>query len=233
MGCDTGNWIEIAQDGGLYSTRCDRKKTDGFQRHIFLYIIKFSVLCFSVYNLYTMPFAAKILLLSNSVAMTTQINKYRRQCSITSSARYIEMLDNFVQPQLNELAADVEDIWFQRDGATAHTAQRKIRYLRELFPRHIISDRGDIPWLARSPDLAPCDFLHWGYLREEIYQLLPRNLLELRTAIREDIQHITLAMFLRVMRNFRRRRNSCIVWRMLYSTSKVHELVNLRVSLNV
>ena len=40
-----------------------------------------------------------------------------------TSARYIEMLENFLKPQLNELAADVEDTWFQQDGATTHTAQ--------------------------------------------------------------------------------------------------------------
>ena len=56
-----------------------------------------------------------------------------------TSARYIEMLENLLQPQLNELAADVKDIWFQQDGATAYTAQRTMHYLRELFPRHIIS----------------------------------------------------------------------------------------------
>ena len=44
-----------------------------------------------------------------------------RAVTITS-ARYIKMLKNFLQPQLNELAADVKDIWFQQDGATAHTA---------------------------------------------------------------------------------------------------------------
>ena len=41
-------------------------------------------------------------------------------CAVTiTSAYYIEMLENLLQPQLNELAADV-DIWFQQDEATAH-----------------------------------------------------------------------------------------------------------------
>ena len=39
-----------------------------------------------------------------------------------TSAHYIEMLENFLKPQLNKLAADVKDIWFQQDGATARTA---------------------------------------------------------------------------------------------------------------
>ena len=43
------------------------EKMDGFQRHIFYIIIKFTELCFSICNLYTVPFAAKISLLSNSI----------------------------------------------------------------------------------------------------------------------------------------------------------------------
>ena len=93
------------------------------------------------------------------------------------SARYIELLENFLQPQLNELAADAEDIWFQQGGTTAHTAQRTMRYLRELFPRHIISHRGDIPWPAQSPDLAPCNFFLWGSLKGEIYKHRPHNIM--------------------------------------------------------
>ena len=34
-----------------------------------------------------------------------------------TSTRYIEMLENFLQPQLNELAVDVEDIRFEQDGS--------------------------------------------------------------------------------------------------------------------
>ena len=87
-------------------------------------------------------------------------------------ACYIEMLDNFLQPQLNELAADAEDIWFQQDGATVYTAQEQC-VTWELFPRHIISHRDDIPWPARSPDLAPSNFFLWGYLKEEVYKHRP------------------------------------------------------------
>ena len=90
-----------------------------------------------------------------------------------TSAHYIEMLENFLQPQLNKLAADIEDIWFQQDGATAHITQRTMHYLKELFPRHIISHRSNIPWPARSPVLAPCDFFLWGYLKGEVYRHHP------------------------------------------------------------
>ena len=39
-----------------------------------------------------------------------------------TSAGYIEMLENFLQPQLNELAADVENIWFHCACRTKNNA---------------------------------------------------------------------------------------------------------------
>jgi len=49
-------------------------------------------------------------------------------------------------------------VWFQQDGATAHTARTSMNLLREHFPKRLISLRGDLQWSAHSPDLDPCDF---------------------------------------------------------------------------
>ncbi|KAJ4445210.1 hypothetical protein ANN_07011 [Periplaneta americana] len=110
---------------------------------------------------------------------------------------------------LNELAVNAEDIWFQQDGATAHTAGQTINLLHELFPGHIISHRGDIPWPARSPDLAPCDFFLRGHLKAEVYKHRPHTLDELKTAIREEIAAIPPVVTARVT-NFRKRLDACI-----------------------
>jgi len=40
-----------------------------------------------------------------------------------TSNRYCEMLENFLRHRLKEFD-DSEDVWFQQDGATAHTARR-------------------------------------------------------------------------------------------------------------
>ena len=53
---------------------------------------------------------------------------------------------------------NMENVWFQQDGAIAHTFQRAMGILREMFSGHLISLRGDIRWSIRSPDLNPCDF---------------------------------------------------------------------------
>lgn len=73
-----------------------------------------------------------------------------------NSDRYVNMLEQFLFPRLDEL--DLGDFWFQQDGATAHTSRASMAVLREHFPERLISIRGDLEWPARSPDLSPCDF---------------------------------------------------------------------------
>ena len=75
-----------------------------------------------------------------------------------NAVRYREMITTFFLPKLEEM--DIGDVWFQQDGATAHTAQASMKLLREHFPERLISLKGDLPWPAKSPDLAPCDFFY-------------------------------------------------------------------------
>ena len=51
--------------------------------------------------------------------------------------RYVEMLETFLRPKLDDV--DTEHVWFQQDGATAHTARRSLGVLREMFPGRLIS----------------------------------------------------------------------------------------------
>ena len=105
---------------------------------------------------------------------------------------------------------DVADAWFQQEGATAHTAQRSVQVLREMFPEKLISLRGDVGWPAHSHDLAPCDFFLLGYLKSKVYTHRPENLQALKDAICQEIASIPPAMTERVMRAFRNRLEECI-----------------------
>jgi len=118
-----------------------------------------------------------------------------------TSNRYCKMLENFLRPRLEEFD-DSEDFWFQQDGATAHTA-RPLEILREMFPSQLISLRGDIGWPAHSPDLTPCDFFLWGYLKAEVYKHRPQTLKALKDAIREEVAAIPPEMTNIVIENFR------------------------------
>ena len=87
---------------------------------------------------------------------------------------------------------DVADAWFQQDGATACTARRSMQALWEMFPGKLISLCGDVGWPAHLPDLAPCDFFLWGYLKSKVHTHRPENLQALKDAIRREIAAIPL-----------------------------------------
>lgn len=125
-----------------------------------------------------------------------------------NSERYTEMIREFFLPKLEEM--DLGDVWFQQDGATAHTARCSMELLRENFHERLISLRGDLPWPARSPDLAPCDFFLWGYLKSVVYTDRPRTLVHLKDNITQAIANIRTDMLERVDGNFRSRLVRCI-----------------------
>lgn len=129
-----------------------------------------------------------------------------------TSNRYCVMLENFLRPKLNNLFNEYgqNNVWFQQDGATAHTARRSLGILREMFPGHIVSLRGDIGWPPRSPDLSPCDFFLWGYLKSQVYQHRPQTIEALKEIITQEVAAIPPEMTRRVTENYRKRLNQCI-----------------------
>lgn len=128
-----------------------------------------------------------------------------------NSARYIRMIETFLEPELRRQGIRLKDVWFQQDGATSHTANASMAVLRRMFRGKIISKFGDVPWPPRSPDLSVCDFYLWGYLKSRVYSHKPRTLDELKNAIAQEIAAIPAEMLVRVMASFEKRLESCIV----------------------
>lgn len=56
--------------------------------------------------------------------------------------RYRAMINGFFVPELKDV--DVDDLWFQQDGVTCHTANETINLLKETFGERIISRRGPV-----------------------------------------------------------------------------------------
>lgn len=91
-------------------------------------------------------------------------------------------ITEFLWPQLNGM--DMEDMWFQQDGATSHTARETIALLQEKFPSHVISRNGDQNWPPWSCDLTACDFCLWGFLKSRVYVNNPEAIYALKEEIR-------------------------------------------------
>ncbi|GFX79560.1 putative LOC100569746 [Trichonephila clavipes] len=58
------------------------------------------------------------------------------------------MITNFFIPELNN--HDVQELWFQQDGATCHTARATIDLLKDTFGDRLISRFGPVNWPPRS-----------------------------------------------------------------------------------
>ena len=57
----------------------------------------------------------------------------------------------------------LEDMWFQQDGVTSHTAQVTSKLLATRFEERVISSNGAVGWSLRSCDLTSLDYFRWGY----------------------------------------------------------------------
>ncbi|GFW96492.1 transposase [Trichonephila clavipes] len=96
--------------------------------------------------------------------------------------RYRAMITNFFIPELNN--HDVQELWFQQDGATCHTARATIDLLKDLFGDRLISRFGPVNWPPRSCDLTPLDYFLWGYVKSLVYADKPQALDHLEDNIR-------------------------------------------------
>ncbi|GFS53555.1 HTH_Tnp_Tc3_2 domain-containing protein [Trichonephila clavipes] len=77
--------------------------------------------------------------------------------------RYRAMITNFFIPELNN--HDVQELWFQQDGATCHTARATIDLLKDTFGDRLISRFGPVNWPPRSCDLTSLDYFLLGYVK--------------------------------------------------------------------
>ena len=75
------------------------------------------------------------------------------------------MLNEFLFIKIKE--KDIDNIWFQQDGAMCHTAEATLNVLRPVFEDHIISRRADVLWPPRNYDLTSLDYYLWGAVKDK------------------------------------------------------------------
>ncbi|GFW92218.1 putative transposable element [Trichonephila clavipes] len=104
--------------------------------------------------------------------------------------RYRAMITNFFIPELNN--HDVQELWFQQDGATCPIARATIDLLKVTFGDRLISRFGPVNWPPRSCDLTPLDYFLLGYVKSLVYADKPQTLDHLEDNIFRVITDIRL-----------------------------------------
>lgn len=121
-----------------------------------------------------------------------------------NASNYLDMLENFFWPIVKNKRI-ASKIMFQQDGAAAHYSLIVRDWLDKRLPGRWIGRRGPIEWAARAPDLTPCDFFLWGYVKQKVYQKYHKNLAELRESIANVIKSITPDVLEHVFANLQKR----------------------------
>ncbi|KDR14555.1 hypothetical protein L798_11286, partial [Zootermopsis nevadensis] len=119
---------------------------------------------------------------------------------------FFDMLTSWLLPQLN---TNYDDYILQLDGAPSHFHRNVRVLLNRVFPQRWIgraAANGDdnlLPWPPRSPDLTPCSFFLWGFVKDSVYvPPLPTSIHELHDRITHALQVITAEMLHRVWDEF-------------------------------
>ncbi|QQP32968.1 Transposable element Tc3 transposase, partial [Caligus rogercresseyi] len=114
-----------------------------------------------------------------------------------NSERYVKMLQDFFLLPIEEL--DRGQIWFQQDGATAHTSRASMNVLREHFPGAPDFKKRRFGMASPFNPTYPLVIFLWGYLKSRVYVSRPTNLADLKANIREEITNIPADTLARVM----------------------------------
>ena len=81
-------------------------------------------------------------------------------------------------------------IW-EQDGAKPHQVNR-VDYLDGIFGKRMLAlkSRWGNSWSPSSPNMNPCAYWLWGYMKEHVYRQLRANLHQFKTKIREVFTNI-------------------------------------------
>lgn len=112
-----------------------------------------------------------------------------KRCSITGT-RYCDLLQQKVIPALQD-RQHLQTTVFMQDGAPPHIARPVTALLRDHFgDDRIISRSFPTTWPPRSPDLNPCDFWLWGFLKDRVYGRSIRTVADLKASITRHVAAI-------------------------------------------
>ncbi|GFY04252.1 uncharacterized protein TNCV_1200301 [Trichonephila clavipes] len=103
---------------------------------------------------------------------------------------------------LPHLYYDLEERWFQQDGAICHTARATIDLLKDTFGDRLISRFGPVNWPPRSCDLTPLHYFLRSYVKSLVYADKSQMLEHLEDNIRRVIADIRPQMLEKIIENW-------------------------------
>lgn len=123
-----------------------------------------------------------------------------------NSQSYLNLLKHEFIPYLK--SRNLKDsCFFMQDGAPCHTSKIVLSYLYKHFKERVISKRYPntynigLEWPPYSPDLTPLDYCIWGTLKSRVSKHKPTTLIELNTALRQEISLLDQKFIVKTISN--------------------------------
>ena len=97
-----------------------------------------------------------------------------------------------------------------QDGASPHTAKDTIKFLTKYFGERVISYKSTNIWPPYSPDMNPCDFFLWGYLKDKVFTENPVSCNDIKNHATKICSSITIETCKKVINNLSIRLRCCV-----------------------
>ncbi len=102
------------------------------------------------------------------------------------------MIENYFVPELRKKVGNrFDEQIFMQDGASPNTAKKTMDLLEKYFGGKIISIKSEDIWPPHSPDLNPCDYFLWGFLKYRIFSDNIENVSILKERIKQKCAEIS------------------------------------------
>jgi hypothetical protein len=115
---------------------------------------------------------------------------------------YLEILKVWFWPE-NLRTSEYKKYYFQQDGAPPLTSNIVQECLASKFGQKFLAK-------GTWPDLNPFDYFLWVYLKDRVYNLMPKTLDDLKVNIECEIRNIKQDVLKSAFLNFRKRANLII-----------------------
>lgn len=129
-----------------------------------------------------------------------------------NAVRYLQFLQNEFFAVLENFTLEERlKMYFQQDGASIHSTLEVRNWLNTTFSGKWIGRFSEINWPPRSPDMTPCDFFLWGYLKNKVYAHRPfQNVVHLEETIHQCIAEIPPHFLAKIQHQMYQRTILCI-----------------------
>ena len=127
-----------------------------------------------------------------------------------TAEKYKQLLNDQFLPKIKSLHR-IRQFWFQQDGARPHRTADVFECLINAFRHRIIGldvqkyGGEGLEWPPFSPDLNPCDYFLWGFLKDRVYRTSPQTIDDLKQAIKTEIMGVRTEVLQSVTDGFKKR----------------------------